>query len=103
MVGRGGWSWYTGSSAWLYIAGFENILGIKKEGNKICINPCIPSEWESYSISYKYKNSLYNINIYNPEHKTTGIKTVYNDNGAVATNEIEMLDDGEEHRIDLIM
>ncbi len=103
MVGRGGWTWYTGSSSWLFMAGFESVLGIRKEGEILYINPCIPSEWESYRVSYKYKESTYNINIYNPEHKSTGIKTVYNNNNAVGTNEIQLINDGEEHSIDLII
>lgn len=103
MIGRGGWTWYTGSSAWLFMAGFENILGIKKKGDILYINPCIPQEWESYYISYKYKETLYNINIYNPEHKSTGLKTIYNDNNFVSTNEIKMINDGETHSVDLII
>ena len=103
MIGRGGWTWYTGSSSWLFIAGLESVLGIKKEGELLHINPCIPKDWESYSVSYKYKETIYNINIYNLEHKSTGIKTVYDDNNAVYTNEIKMVNDGEVHSVDLIM
>ena len=103
MLGRGGWTWYTGSSSWLFIAGIESVLGIKKEGEILRINPCIPKYWESYSVSYKYKQTTYNINIYNPEHNSTGIKTVYDDNNAVYTNEIKMVNDGEVHSVDLIM
>ena len=103
MIGRGGWSWYTGSSSWLFMAGFESILGIKKEGDRLYINPCIPAEWESFSISYKYKTSQYNINVYNSDHKSTGIKTIYDDNNLSGTNEIKLIDDGEEHSIELIM
>ena len=103
MIGRGGWTWYTGSSNWLFIAGLESILGIKKMGDILKINPCIPKEWESYSVSYKYKETTYNINIYNPENKSTGIKTIYDDNNFVSTNEIKLVNDGEVHSVDLIM
>ena len=103
MLGRGGWTWYTGSSAWLFLAGLESVLGIKKEGDYLKINPCIPKEWESYSVNYKYKETMYEIKIYNPDHKSTGIKTVYDDNNSVGTNEIELVNDGEIHRVDLIM
>ena len=57
MLGRGGWTWYTGSSSWLYIAGIEYVLGIKKANQKIKINPCIPKEWESYCVIYKNQNA----------------------------------------------
>ena len=102
MLGRGGWTWYTGSSSWLFIAGFEYILGIKKENGKLKINPCIPKEWESFIVHYKNKNAKYEINVYNPEHKSTGIKTIYLDNDEKKAAEI-LLEENGEHRIDIIM
>ena len=102
MLGRGGWTWYTGSSSWLFIAGFEYILGIKKENGKLKINPCIPKEWESFIVHYKNKNARYEINVYNPEHKSTGIKTIYLDNDEKKAAEI-LLEENGEHRIDIIM
>ena len=102
MLGRGGWTWYTGSSSWLFIAGFEYILGIKKESGKLKINPCIPKEWEFFVVYYKNKNAKYEINVYNPEHKSTGVKTVYLDNDEKKAAEI-LLDENGDHRIDIIM
>lgn len=102
MLGRGGWTWYTGSSSWLFIAGFEYVLGIKKEGEYLKINPCITKDWESYTVYYKHKNAEYTINVYNPEHKNTGIKTIYLDNNVVKTNEIR-LECEETHTVDVIM
>lgn len=102
MLGRGGWTWYTGSSSWLYIAGLEYVLGIKKEGDKLVIEPCIPKEWESYTLKYKYKEAIYNINIYNTENQSTKIKTVYVDNSLQESNVVLLQDIGE-HRIDIIL
>ena len=102
MLGRGGWTWYTGSSSWLFIAGFEYVLGIKKENGKLKINPCIPKDWESFIVHYKNKNARYEINVYNPEHKSTGIKTIYLDNDEKKAAEI-LLEENGEHRIDIIM
>lgn len=102
MLGRGGWTWYTGSSSWLFIAGFEYILGIKKENGKLKINPCIPKDWESFIVHYKNKNAKYEINVYNPEHKSTGIKTIYLDNDEKKAAEI-LLEENGGHRIDIIM
>ena len=53
-VGRGGWTWYTGSSGWLYRAGLEWILGFRVRGQVLCIDPCIPRNWPSYSINFRY-------------------------------------------------
>lgn len=65
LAGRGGWTWYTGSSSWMYIAGIRYILGLNIENGYLIINPHIPNKWNEYEIRYKYKNSLYNIKVIN--------------------------------------
>lgn len=65
LAGRGGWTWYTGSSSWMYIAGIRYILGLNIENGYLVINPHIPNKWNEYEIRYKYKNSLYNIKVIN--------------------------------------
>lgn len=69
LAGRGGWTWYTGSSSWYYKAGIEHILGLKIEKGYLKIEPCIPKEWKEYQIKYKYHDSIYNITIKNPNSK----------------------------------
>lgn len=63
LAGRGGWTWYTGSSSWMYIAGIKYILGLDIENGMMKITPHIPANWEGYSIRYKYGESLYNIKV----------------------------------------
>ena len=58
LQGRGGWTWYTGSSSWFLKAGLEDILGLKVEKGILRIEPCISSKWEEYSIRYRYKRSI---------------------------------------------
>ena len=65
LAGRGGWTWYTGSSSWMYEAGIKYILGLNIEGNVLKIKPNIPANWKEYSIRYKYGNSIYNIKVRN--------------------------------------
>ena len=69
LAGRGGWTWYTGSSSWYYKAGIEYILGIKIEKGYLKIEPCIPKEWKEYEVKYRYGDGIYNIKIKNPENK----------------------------------
>ena len=83
LLGRGGWTWYTGSSSWYYKAGVEYILGLKIEEGFLKIEPCIPSTWKEYFIKYKWKESIYNIKIKNPEGKTTGITKILLDGNEV--------------------
>ena len=44
-VGRGGWSWYTGSAAWMHRAAIESILGLEVCTDRLCLRPCLPSHW----------------------------------------------------------
>ena len=89
LVGRGGWTWYTGSSSWYYKAGIEYLLGLKIEEGYLKIEPCIPKDWKEYQIQYKYKESIYNIKILNPEGKNTGVTKVTLD-GVEVENKIKL-------------
>ncbi len=88
-VGRGGWTWYTGSAGWMYTVGIEVILGFKLTGNILTIDPKIHSEWKSFKIFYKYKTSQYEILINNPNALTFGVRQ----------NVIELQDDGGHHLV----
>lgn len=62
-AGRGGWTWYTGSAGWLYRAGVEGILGIRREGNRLTIVPALPSHWEGYSATLRLSDAVYKIKV----------------------------------------
>ena len=70
LAGRGGWTWYTGTSSWMYVAGIKYILGLNIQGNVLKIKPNIPANWKEYSIRYKYGNSIYNIKVKNENSET---------------------------------
>ena len=70
LAGRGGWTWYTGSASWMFIAGIKYILGLNIENGYLSINPHIPQNWTNYEIKYKYKNSIYNIKITKENNNT---------------------------------
>ena len=89
LAGRGGWTWYTGSSSWYYDAGIEYILGLKIEKEYLTIQPCIPKDWKEYLIRYKWKESVYNIKILNPNQKNTGVTRVLL-NGEEVENKIKL-------------
>ena len=91
---RGGWSWYTGSAGWYYRVGLTEILGFKKRGNKLFIRPNNP--FESYDITYRYLNSIYEIHVEKGKEKK-----IYVDNKQV--EEIELIDDNKTHQISVIV
>ena len=72
LAGRGGWTWYTGSSSWLYEAGIRYILGLRIEKNVLKIEPNIPNDWKEYMIKYKYGSSIYNIKVVNKVNNKKG-------------------------------
>ena len=76
LIGRGGWTWYTGSSSWFYVAGIEYILGFKIKNNILSFNPCIPKTWKEFNCRYKFKESIYNIKVKNPNGNNIGISKV---------------------------
>ena len=102
LAGRGGWTWYTGSSSWYYLAGIENILGIKIYHNILSIDPCISKDWKEYTIRIKYGESIYNIKVNNPNGKNVGVSKV-TINGDETENKIKLDDSGKIYNIDVIM
>ncbi len=63
-IGRGGWTWYTGSAGWMYRLILESLLGVRLEVNKLYIEPCLPAGWESYKVHYRYRETVYNITVF---------------------------------------
>ena len=99
QVGRGGWTWYTGSSAWMYRVWIEEVLGFKLRGKTLAIDPIIPAQWPGFSITYAYGRSKYRINVENPQRTGRGIARGELD-GALLTDEfITLEDDGREHSV----
>ncbi len=102
-AGRGGWSWYTGAAGWFFKAGLEFILGFKKRGDMIYINPCIPNYWEGFQISYKYRSTKYRIKVDNPDKVSSGVNYITLDGTKVKTEGIKLINDENEHEITVIM
>ena len=91
--GRGGWTWYTGSSGWMYQLIIESLLGIKLEVNKLEISPCLPAEWKSFTFRYRYRNTFYVIKVIQTDSATNGLPG--------DENIIELVDDRLEHTIEI--
>lgn len=74
-VGRGGWTWYTGSAGWMHRAGIEGILGIRREGQELVINPCIPASWPGFEATINLANTRYAIRVESPAQRCQGISS----------------------------
>ena len=103
LAGRGGWTWYTGSSSWLYIAGIKYILGVNIEKGYMYFNPKISSEWKEYSIKYKYGESIYNIKVINENGNTENVKKVILNGVEIENKKIKLEDNGSVNYVEVIM
>lgn len=103
LVGRGGWTWYTGSSSWYYKAGVEYILGLKINNGNLKLEPCIPKDWKEYSIRYKFGESIYNIIVKNPNGKNTGLDKFIFNGDEISEKCIKLINDGNINEIEIIM
>ncbi len=94
-VGRGGWSWYTGSASWMYRAAIESILGFKLHQNKLTIQPCIPKEWDNFEITYHKGKAHFKITVLNNKSETS----IEVDGVMIVGNQIPILSDDIEHQV----
>jgi cyclic beta-1,2-glucan synthetase len=75
-IGQGGWSWYTGSAAWMYRAWVEEVLGLKIRGTQMRLEPVIPGWWPGFSLRYRHGEALYEIQVENPQGRQHGVSWV---------------------------
>jgi cyclic beta-1,2-glucan synthetase len=99
QVGRGGWTWYTGSAAWMYRTGLEGILGVHRRGGVLRIDPCMPRAWPGFEVTYKHGASRYHVAVENPSRVNRGIVRATLDEREIACApcDIELEDDGSYH------
>ena len=104
-VGRGGWTWYTGSAGWMYQAGVEWILGFRLRGTTLLIDPCIPRAWTGYEIDFRYHTARYEIVVENPHGVSRGVVSVELDGQSVLGDgaTIPLADDGVTHRVRVVL
>ncbi len=102
-IGMGGWTWYTGSSGWMYRLGLEAILGITRTGNSLNINPCIPKDWPGFKVDYRFGKAHYKISVENPNGVNRGVKLVSLDGKPLPDNLMLLVDDGQPHEVHVLM
>jgi cyclic beta-1,2-glucan synthetase len=103
-VGRVGWTWYSGAAGWLYRTGLERILGFRKQGSALRVDPCIPRDWKRFEISYRYGGALYRITVENPKGVCRGVSQIILDGGVLSKEAlVPLCDDGSEHRLQVTL
>jgi cyclic beta-1,2-glucan synthetase len=102
-AGRGGWSWYTGSAGWLYRAGLEDILGLRRAGATFSVDPCIPSAWPSFEMRWRLGATCYHVAVTNPERVCRGVSSAELDGQAVDPSAIPLVEDGATHEVRVVL
>ncbi len=96
-------SWLTGTAAWNFVAVSQYILGIIPDYNGLKIDPCIPTEWDGYTLTRKYRDNTYNITIKNPEHVSKGIGSITVDGVKINGNVLPVFEPNTEHDVEVVL
>jgi len=102
-VGRGGWTWYTGSSGWMYQAAIQALLGLERTGSTVSVNPCIPTMWPRFTLEWRYGRTRYRFTVSNPEHRCCGVALAERDGVRVDARAIPLEDDGRLHEVTIVL
>ncbi len=96
-------SWLTGTATWNYYTITQYISGIRPEYEGLLIDPCIPADWDGFTVQRKFRNANYNITVQNPEHVSKGIKEILVDDEKLSDNILIAFEDGKNHNVTVIM
>jgi cyclic beta-1,2-glucan glucanotransferase len=102
-LGRGGWTWYTGSAGWMYQAAVEALVGLRRAGSSFSISPCVPAMWPEFSIDWRVDGATYHITVQNPDHRSSGVRSAVLDGSAVDPDAIPLVDDGQAHTVIVVL
>ncbi|MFN0244384.1 MAG: GH36-type glycosyl hydrolase domain-containing protein [Planctomycetota bacterium] len=104
-VGRGGWTWYTGSAAWMYRAGLEWILGFRLRGSALIVDPCIPRAWRGYHMTFRFRSSRYEVSVENPHGATRGVARIELDGSPlpIGVREVPLVADARTHVVRVVL
>jgi len=98
-VGRGGWTWYTGSASWMYRLVIESLLGLRLQGDRLRIEPCLPADWAGFTVHYRFRETVYHIEVHQTPH-AAGARRLILDGLEQGGLSVPLVDDHQEHRVD---
>jgi cellobiose phosphorylase len=99
-TGRGGWTWYTGSAAWMYRLIVESLLGLRLEVDKLTITPCLHEDWGAFKVHYRYRETVYHITVLQTDGVKSGSKVTV-DGVKQPDKSIPLIDDRREHNVEV--
>ncbi|MFN8379413.1 MAG: glycosyl transferase family 36 [Anaerolineae bacterium] len=103
FYGRGGWTWYTGSAQWIHRMATHWILGIRPQEDGLLVDPSIPADWPGYTVTRRFRNAVYAIEVQNPERVHGGVRSVTIDGQPLNGNLLPVYADGKTHSATVIL
>jgi len=103
-VGRGGWTWYTGSAGWMYRLIVESLLGLRLEGETLRIEPCLPTDWDGFTLHYRYRETPYRISVSQVRAlagSRTGVPQLTLDGVELEGSAMTLVNDQQEHLVEI--
>ena len=97
-IGRGGWTWYTGSAGWMYRLAVESLIGLRRTGNLLRLVPCVPRDWSAFKVRYRFGATFYHIAV-----KRGELAKLTLDGTVVDGDAIQMVDDRREHQVEMVI
>ncbi|MDD4308971.1 MAG: glucoamylase family protein, partial [Candidatus Cloacimonetes bacterium] len=101
-TGRGGWTWYTGSAAWMYRLIMESLLGLRLEVDKLYLTPCLPKNWEGFKLHYRYLETVFHISVTQTKTENSEMRVTLDGNEQI-DNTVPLLDDHLEHWVEVFI
>ena len=98
-VGRGGWTWYTGAAGWMVQFILESLLGLRREADQLYFAPCVPVDWKSFEVIYRYRQTAYHITVL--PHAAHGKASLTIDGIVRPGSAIPLVDDGQPHAVEI--
>jgi cyclic beta-1,2-glucan synthetase len=103
LNGHAGWTWYTGAAGWMYRAGLQSILGLQRHGSTFEVDPCIPSAWSEYTISWRVGTTQYEIVVSNPQRRCRGVREALLDGVQTNPQAVPIQEDGGRHSLRIVL
>ena len=103
QVRRGGWTWYTGAAGWMYRAGTEWFLGIRKQGDTLHSEPCIPRHGSGFEATLRHGGAHYEIRVENPARLNGDVSRIEVDDVPIEGSVVTLVDDGSVHRVNVTL
>lgn len=101
-IGRGGWTWYTGSASWMYRLILESLLGVNLEVDRLHLTPCLPPDWKQFTLHYRFRETLFHITVLQPEPASV-VTSVTLDGVVLEGVTVPLVDDHREHQVSVLL